>query len=684
MAFGNLASLSNIGSLTGGSKVQSIVENEAEAYWLASQKSGDYLVDLTGNGHDARFGSVGAARVINKGRAKYLKLNGVVANFASSPDSAALSITGDLDARADVAMNDWTPSAVNMIIGKYNNVNGGRAWAFDLLTTGEFRVVLSSDGTAVVTKQSTVAPTVVDGARLQVRVTVDVDNGASGYDVKFYTKTTGALSDNTGWAQLGTTVTTATATSIADTAALQTIGAFNDTGGGSPAQGRFYRTIVKNGIDGTTVFDADFTNLADGTTSFTESSSNAATVTINSASGADSNDPTYLEYTGTKYVYQPGIAGNYTSTPDDVSLQITGDIELVFDGALNDWSPAAACGLVSRYTGTAATSSYLIYLNTTGTISFYMSPDGINIGLSTQTPPAIADGQRRAIKITRRQSDGRVQFFSASTAAGPWTQFGVNQFLYAGLPINAGNQSLQIGVYNGGASGPMIGQIYAAQVRNGIDGTLVANFDATTATSPYATTTDSTGKIWTFNRSATGKKLAIVDRTMLLLGTDDYLEVQDQAGLNIGASDSFTLVSTLRHYGLVGATALVAKDTALSGTLGYHLRTNASSKYVWNTHDGTNENETGNTTDYTAGVVQALAGVRDVPSDLVISYLDGGVLESETDVTTATLSNTNVLRVGATSGSAASFGHFEFIGMAIFRKALTPAQLTQVKTELGG
>jgi hypothetical protein len=50
---------------------------------------------------------------------------------------------------------------------------------------------------------------------------------------------------------------------------------------GGPLTGRIYRAIIKDGIDGTTVFDADFTQVASGATSFSESSSNAATVTIN-------------------------------------------------------------------------------------------------------------------------------------------------------------------------------------------------------------------------------------------------------------------------------------------------------------------------------------------------------------------------------------------------------------------
>jgi hypothetical protein len=137
----------------------------------------------------------------------------------------------------------------------------------------------SPDGTngAGLTSTSTVAPTVTDGSTLWVRVTLDVNNGASGSDTVFYTST-----DGTTWTQLGTTITKPGTTSIFNSNSKLTIGSFsNDTSG--PARGKFFRAQVLNGIGGTVAFDANFetsiTSLLQ--TTFTESSTNAATVTIN-------------------------------------------------------------------------------------------------------------------------------------------------------------------------------------------------------------------------------------------------------------------------------------------------------------------------------------------------------------------------------------------------------------------
>ena len=48
--------------------------------------------------------------------------------------------------------------------------------------------------------------------------------------------------------------------------------------------GKLYRAQIRNGLDGTLVFDADLTAKTCGARTFTESSSNGATVTVNGSS----------------------------------------------------------------------------------------------------------------------------------------------------------------------------------------------------------------------------------------------------------------------------------------------------------------------------------------------------------------------------------------------------------------
>ena len=116
-----------------------------------------------------------------------------------------------------------------------------------------------------------------DGQRGQIKITLDLNNGSGVYEVKFFTATDGVT-----FSQLGTTVTGGTTTSLPSVSATLVL---NGAIGGAPLAGKFYRFALRDGIDGTTVFDANFTTgiTSGGQTTFTESSANAATVTINRA-----------------------------------------------------------------------------------------------------------------------------------------------------------------------------------------------------------------------------------------------------------------------------------------------------------------------------------------------------------------------------------------------------------------
>lgn len=244
------------------------------------------FTESSSNAATVTINSVTKAAHIN---ANGLALPGVTGNYATAPDSAALSITGDIEIAANVTLSDWTPANIHYICGK----GDGIAYDYVLFvkaTTGllQFRWY---DGAAR-TADSTFAPTVSDGASLWVKATLDVNNGAGGCDVKFYTS-----SDGSSWTQLGSTVTQAFTTSISDRATSIGFGCIGAGQGGSQFVGTVKRVIVKNGIGGTTVLDADFESATPNVSQFTESSSNAATVTINNTvdviQTTGSKQPTY-------------------------------------------------------------------------------------------------------------------------------------------------------------------------------------------------------------------------------------------------------------------------------------------------------------------------------------------------------------------------------------------------------
>jgi len=206
----------------------------------------------------------------------YLRCNGIASNYVSAPDSAALSITGDLTIDVKVAMDDWSPSAQQALVAKYTAAGGGqRAYQLLLNTDGTLAFNSSVSGaSATVAVSSTAGTGFGDGTTNWIRVTFDVDNGAGGNDVKFYTS-----SDGSSWSQLGTTKTQVGTTSIFDSTAVLEVG--SNASGSNGATGKFYNVRIYSDITQTIkVFDADFTAQTAGTKSFTESSVDAATVSL--------------------------------------------------------------------------------------------------------------------------------------------------------------------------------------------------------------------------------------------------------------------------------------------------------------------------------------------------------------------------------------------------------------------
>jgi hypothetical protein len=72
-----------------------------------------------------------------------------------------------------------------------------------------------------------------------------------------------------------------------------------------------------------------------------------------------------------------------------------------------------------------------------------------------------------------------------------------------------------------------------------------------------------------------------------------------------------------------------------------------------------------------------------VVADTITTFLDATGGTPVTDTTTATLANSEVMRIGRLSGAGTSYGEFSFLGAAVFKgEALSAADLALVKQEL--
>lgn len=258
-----------------------VLMSEAVAWWSAADYngSGDVL-DKSPNGHDLT--NTGATFLDEDATVDpYIYLPRVVENHLSIPDSVALSITGDLEARIRVAVDDYTAAGdVQSLISKWDGPTNQRSFIFSLTSAGKLNWEWSADGSASTLKESSVAVGVTDGDTIWFGITHDVDNDAAGNDVKFWKSTVtnpGAVGGG-DWTQIGTTQTTAGTTSIFDSTVPVFIGETGVTSNFWPLGGKFYRALLYNGIGGTAVLDLPASNAT--VTGSTFAATTGGTVTI--------------------------------------------------------------------------------------------------------------------------------------------------------------------------------------------------------------------------------------------------------------------------------------------------------------------------------------------------------------------------------------------------------------------
>jgi hypothetical protein len=407
-----------------------------------------------------------------------LQLSGVAGNYASAPDSAALSITADLDVRACLSLTDWTPAAITEVVAKWTTTSNQRSYELQVKTDGTLFLQWSNDGTASLNATSTVATGIADGSRAWIRATIDVDDGSGNRVVKFYTSTDSASTTSPTWTQLGSTVTTAGTTAIFDSTSPLELGS-RLLGTANQMAGNLYRAQIRSNIadNGTgIVFDASFTGVSvtasQAPTTFTEGSVNAATVTVNGPKGWFWVSPAALQL--------PGVSGNYASAPDSAALSITGDLDIRVLCSQVDWTPTAETGLIGKWTTTGNLRSYLVALQTAGGVRFYGSSNGTeSISVLSSVVLPSSDGVALWVRATFRTSDKRVQFFTASASvsnptSSDWTQLGVDRTIATAANTLADTTAVVgIGAFTNGTGGPSNGSFYRGQIRNNIldDGT---------------------------------------------------------------------------------------------------------------------------------------------------------------------------------------------------------------------
>ncbi len=210
---------------------------------------------------------------------------------------------------------------------------------------------------------------------------------------------------------------------------------------------------------------------------------------------------------GSVYAALDGSAGAVVRTPSSAALQLTGDLDLRVRASLLDWTPGTVQTLLAK-SGGAADRAYEFSIDATGKPVLVISQDGTTVTTDTATAATgVANGAIKWLRVTLDADIGlgqhRVEFFTSDDGAA-WAPLGLAVVGVGALTPYASTGNLELGGRYGGSDQRLVGNVYYAEARNGIAGTVVAAFnpntDAADGVDPFVSSV--TGETWTCDGTA--------------------------------------------------------------------------------------------------------------------------------------------------------------------------------------
>lgn len=236
-----------------------MILNNEDGRWSSRKPDGPYY-GLIGRNTQVRVSvDVGAS---------YLATTGVVGGStgASTPDAAALDITGDIDVRFDATLDNWMEEGSVELAGKGATTGNQRSWLL-LMRGRRLHWRWSTTGADEFERDCTVDLPLLPSGRLAVRVTHDVNDGSGSNVVTFWTAETIAGP----WTQLGDPVTGSVTSIFNSSAALRVGDGWSDLSFFATS-GAVHAFELRSGIGGTLVASPDFTTQTPGAASFVDGS----------------------------------------------------------------------------------------------------------------------------------------------------------------------------------------------------------------------------------------------------------------------------------------------------------------------------------------------------------------------------------------------------------------------------
>lgn len=198
--------------------------------------------------------------------------------------------------------------------------------------------------------------------------------------------------------------------------------------------------------------------------------------------------------------------GPLISTPFTPDLNVTGDLDVRAEVTMS-WHRPGDQTIVGRWEPTGDQRSWLLRVSD-GSLHLVWAPAGAAGGtvLSWPVPPTMPE--HSAVRVTHSLDAATnrtvVQFFRADTIAGPWKL--MYRWRAIGIfPLYSTTAPLVIAPTDTAYRVPRLpfyGRVHAVEVRDGIDGPVLADPDFTAQAPGTASFSDSAGRVWTLTGTA--------------------------------------------------------------------------------------------------------------------------------------------------------------------------------------
>lgn len=218
------------------------------------------------------------------------------------------------------------------------------------------------------------------------------------------------------------------------------------------------------------------------------------------------------------YISFGGAAQLNSFTDDHADLDATVDLDIRVHVKVDDWTPSTEGTFICKG-AQLITFAYKVGIEaTTGKMLLSYSANGSSwVDNVSTVATGLADGSEKWLGYTMDGDDGggnRVLKFYVSdypfADINSWTQVGTTVTTAGTASIFNSGVQLIVGTFPFTSNG-LSGRIYEVQVRNGINGTIVANPRWRDAKPGKATIKDSTGKVWNNNNTSITQQQTLGD-----------------------------------------------------------------------------------------------------------------------------------------------------------------------------